>query len=124
VSPSHVEIAAGRSEMPSGRREAAPTLGGWSMALLEDALGDWGGVLVGAGAVVAFPVVGSLVGSVIRPAAKVLIRGALVVSDGLTGLAGAAAGQLRDLVDEARAASGAKGGGSPAARSLPTPIRP
>lgn len=83
------------------------------MALLEDVLGGWGGFLVGAGAALVFPAIGPVVGSVVRPAAKALIKGTLMVSDQIGGLAGSAAGGVRELVAEAQVDSRGKGASTP-----------
>lgn len=93
------------------------------MALLEDALGGWGGIAVGVGAAMAFPAIGPAIGAVVRPAAKALIRGSLVVSDQFAGLAGAAAGGVRQLVAEAQAETRVRGTGSSAPRQAPKAIR-
>jgi hypothetical protein len=87
------------------------------MALLEDVLGGWGGILVGAGAVIVFPSIGPLVGTVVRPAAKALIKGSLLLSDQVSGLAGSAAGAARQLVAEAQADSRGKKAAPPAPAS-------
>lgn len=94
------------------------------MALLEDAFGGWSGLLLGVGAVVVFPSIGPAVGSVIRPTAKALIKGSLIVSDQLAGLAGAAAGQMRDLVADAREETTVRVAGSSAPRPVPKAARP
>jgi hypothetical protein len=84
------------------------------MALLEDLLGGWGGFLVGVGATIAFPSIGPVVGSIVRPAAKALIKGVLLVSDQVSDLAGSAAGGIRQLVGEAPVDSRGKGAPTPA----------
>lgn len=80
------------------------------MALLDDVIGSWGGgMLVGLGAAVFAPSIGPVVGSVLRPVAKTLIRGVLFVSDSVSGIVGDASEQVSDLVAEVRAAQRSHG---------------
>lgn len=75
------------------------------MALLEDVVGGWtGGLVVGLGAAVFAPSIVPLAGSVIRPAAKLLITGGLALSDGFRTLVGQASTQVNELVAEAKEA--------------------
>jgi Mn2+/Fe2+ NRAMP family transporter len=74
------------------------------MALLEEVLNGWGGpALLGAGAIMAAPLLISLVGAVVRPAAKVLLQGSLWVVDSVQELASKSSEQLNDLMLEAKA---------------------
>jgi hypothetical protein len=91
-----------------------------AMALLDEAIGGWsGGLVVGVGAALVGPAVLAVAGSVVKPIAKTLVRGALVVSDAVTHLAAETSEQVNDLVAEVRVES-AKGSGS--GKSRPTPI--
>jgi hypothetical protein len=83
------------------------------MALLEGALGGWtGGLLVGLGAAVIAPVIAPGAGTTLRPVAKTLVKGVLVVADGVKSVLAEATEQVSDLVGEVRAESGATGDGS------------
>jgi uncharacterized protein DUF5132 len=74
------------------------------MALLEDVLGGWtGGVLVGLGAAVVGPAIFPAAGSILRPVAKTLVKGGLVVTDGVRGVVAEASEHVNDLVAEVRA---------------------
>jgi gas vesicle protein len=85
------------------------------MALLDDALKGWGGMLLGVvvGAMAA-PSVAPAAGRTVRPLAKALIRGALVVGDGVREMVAEAREQVSDLVAEVQAE--AKGNGAGASR--------
>ena len=85
------------------------------MALLEDAIGGWGGgFLSGLGAAFILPVVLPAAGGVLRPFAKTLVKGALLITDGAKGIATEATEQFSDLVAEVRAERGTEGDGSAA----------
>ena len=87
------------------------------MALLEDALGGWGGgLVVGVGAAIVAPAVVPVAGASLRPVARVLVRGLLAVSDGLRGVFAEASEQVTDLVAEVRAESVGRGEGPGARR--------
>jgi hypothetical protein len=87
------------------------------MALLENAFGGWtGGVLVGLGAAVIGPVIVPGAGSTLRPVAKTLVKGVLVVADGVKSVLAEATEQVSDLVAEVRAETGGTGDGSGARR--------
>ncbi len=76
---------------------------GISMALFDDGLKGWGGVLLGFGAAMVGTKLGPATGETLRPIAKALVKGALVVSDRARELAAEAGEQLGDLVAEVRA---------------------
>src|SRR5438128_12206532 len=77
-----------------------------TMALLEDVLGGWtGGILVGLGAAVLAPSILPAAGSILRPVAKTLVKGGLVVTDGVKGVVAEASEHVNDLVAEVRAES-------------------
>jgi hypothetical protein len=87
------------------------------MALLENAIGGWtGGVLVGLGAALVMPSVWPAAGTTMRPIAKTLVRGALLVADGVKGVVAEASEQMSDLVAEVRAETAGKGNGAQAER--------
>jgi hypothetical protein len=74
------------------------------MAWFDEVLGGWGWTaLVGLGVVVAAPLVLPLVGAVVRPVAKVAVKGGLFVVDSLQELVAEGSEQLSDMVAEARA---------------------
>jgi hypothetical protein len=74
------------------------------MALLDDVFSGWGAtVLIGVGVAIAAPVLLPAVGAVIRPVAKGLIKGGLLLADSLQELVAEGQEQLSDLVAEARA---------------------
>jgi hypothetical protein len=74
------------------------------MALLDDILSGWGTtVLVGIGVAIAAPIVLPAVGAIVRPVAKLAIRGGLFVVDAMQELVAEGAEQVNDLVAEARA---------------------
>jgi hypothetical protein len=82
------------------------------MALLDEAIGGWGGgLVVGVGAALVGPTVLAVAGSIVRPVAKTVIRGALVVTDAFSQMAAETSEQLNDLVAEVRNETGGKGGG-------------
>src|SRR5438128_1379025 len=79
------------------------------MALLEDALGGWtGGALLGIGAAVVAPSIVPAAGSILRPVAKVLVRGGLLVTESVRGVFAEASEHVTDLVAEVRAESDAR----------------
>jgi hypothetical protein len=100
------------------------------MALLEDtvggALGGWtGGLVVGIGTAVVGPSILPSAGSILRPVAKTLIKGGLLVADGVRGIVAEASEQVGDLVAEVRAGSGTKGNrGRIDKRPAPLPLHP
>lgn len=73
------------------------------MALFEDVFEGWTGAgLVGLGAVIAAPLLLPVVGTVIRPVVKGVIRSSLAVAGGARELWAEAGEQLSDLYAEAR----------------------
>jgi uncharacterized protein DUF5132 len=91
------------------------------MALLEDALGGWsGGLLVGLGAAVVAPLILPNAGAGVRPIAKALVKGVLVVADGVQGVVAEATEQISDLVAEVRAESAPAPGDGRQRRSTAT----
>jgi len=73
------------------------------MALLDEVLGGWsGGIVVGLGAAVLVPTVIPIAGTVIRPVAKTLVQGGLLLGSAVSGLFAAASAQVDDLVTEIR----------------------
>jgi Protein of unknown function (DUF5132) len=78
--------------------------GRYPMALFEDAVKSWGlPVLVGAGVVLALPVVLPVVGSALRPMAKAAIKGYMALADSVAEGAATLAEEFSDLVAEVRA---------------------
>jgi hypothetical protein len=73
------------------------------MGLLDDALKGWGGLAVGAGTVLVAPRIVPVVSPVLRAFAKMVVRTALAVSDGVRGLVDELGEQVEDLVAEVRA---------------------
>lgn len=73
------------------------------MALLDDTLKGWGGMLIGLGAAIALPSVGGAANATLRPLAKAIIRGALAASAWIKEIASEASEQMNDLVAEVRA---------------------
>jgi hypothetical protein len=74
------------------------------MAVFENALGGWGSsALVGVGAVLAVPFVLPVVGAIIRPVAKGLVKGYFLVADVVQAGPAETSEQVRDLRAEARA---------------------
>jgi hypothetical protein len=74
------------------------------MTLFEDAVKSWGlPILVGAGMVLALPVVLPVVGGALRPVAKAAIKGYLALADSVAEGAAALAEEFGDLVAEVRA---------------------
>ena len=74
------------------------------MAFLEDLFSGWGTpALVGLGVVVAAPLLLPVVGLVVRPVAKGLIKTSLMVGDAVQGMVTEGSEQLSELVAEARA---------------------
>jgi hypothetical protein len=72
------------------------------MALLDDVFGGWtGGVVVGLGAAVFAPSIVPLARSVIRPVAKMLIKGGLAIGEGLGGVVSQTSDSVNGLVAEA-----------------------
>ena len=96
------------------------------MALLEDALGGWtGGALLGIGAAVVAPSIIPAAGSILRPVAKVLVRGGLVVTESVRGVFAEASEHVTDLVAEVRAESDARSSrGRTERRSSPSSLHP
>ena len=94
------------------------------MALLDDALGGtlggWGGgLLVGLGAALIAPAILPVTAGALRPAAKTLVKGVLVMADGVKGVLADATEQVSDLVAEVREESAATGDGSAARKHRP-----
>ena len=83
------------------------------MALLDNALKGWGGMMVGVvvGAMAA-PSFAPAAGKTVRPLAKALIRGALVVGDGIREIVAEAREQVSDLVAEVQAEAKDNGTGA------------
>jgi len=78
------------------------------MALFDDVFGKWttGGIAaVGIGAIFLVPAVGALVGTVVRPIAKTVLRAGFLVTDAVTGIVTEASSQVSDLIAEARDAT-------------------
>ena len=74
------------------------------MAWFDEVLGGWGSTaLVGLGVVVAAPLVLPLVGAVVWPVAKVVVKGGLFVVDSVRELVAEGSEQFSDVVAEARA---------------------
>jgi len=78
------------------------------MALLDDVLGGWSGVVLGFGAAYIAPSVAPAIGATIRPLAKAVVWGSLVVADRARELAAEATEQVSDLVAEVKSESGAR----------------
>jgi hypothetical protein len=76
------------------------------MALLEDALGGWSGILIGVGAAVVVPSLLPAIGSGVRPLAKALVKGSLFLSDQVTALAAGTRKQVGSLVAEVQTEGG------------------
>jgi hypothetical protein len=73
------------------------------MALLDEVFSGWGPtVLVGVGIALVAPVLIPAVGAVVRPVAKELIKGGLLVLDSARELLAEGQEQLSDLAAEAR----------------------
>lgn len=95
------------------------------MALLDDAVGGWGGGLaIGVGLAIVAPAVVNVAGSIVVPVARTAIRGAvrgaLLVGDSVRQLAVGASEQVSDLVAEVMAERQAAP--ATARRSRPTPV--
>lgn len=74
------------------------------MALLDDVFSGWGTtVLIGVGVALAAPVLLPAAGTIIRPAAKELIKSGLFVMDAVKELLAEGQEQLSALTTEARA---------------------
>ena len=74
------------------------------MAFYDDIVGYvWPNALVVVGVAVLAPVVLPLVGSVVRPVFKGLVKGGLMVKDTVVGFVAEAGEQVSDLVAEAKA---------------------
>lgn len=74
------------------------------MAFLDKALGGWGStVLIGLGVAVAAPILLPAVGAVVRPVAKGVVKGGLLVADSLKELVAEGSEQVSDVVAEAKA---------------------
>ena len=79
------------------------------MAFLEDLFSGWGTpALVGLGVVVGAPLLLPVVGLVVRPVAKGLIKTSLAVGDALQGMVTEGSEQFSELVAEARAEHGGR----------------
>jgi len=74
------------------------------MALLDDIFSGWGPtLLIGVGVALVAPVLIPAAGAVVRPVAKELIKGGLLVVDSVRELLAEGQEQLSDLTAEARA---------------------
>ena len=74
------------------------------MALLEDALGGWGGGLaIGVGVAFVAPPLVTVAGSILVPVARLAMRGALAVVDTVGTVSGAAVEQVSNFAAEVRA---------------------
>jgi len=74
------------------------------MALLDDLFSGWGTtVLIGVGVALAVPALLPVVGAVVRPVAKGLIKGGLALVDTLQEVVAESGEQLSDLVAEVKA---------------------
>jgi hypothetical protein len=74
------------------------------MALLDDVLGNLGTtLLIGVGAALVAPVLLPVVGAVLRPVAKGLIKGGLYLVDAAQEIVAEGSEQLSDLVAEVQA---------------------
>jgi hypothetical protein len=74
------------------------------MALLDDVFSGWGPtVLIGVGVALVAPALIPAAGAVVRPVAKELIKGGLLVVDSVRELLAEGQEQLSDLTAEARA---------------------
>jgi hypothetical protein len=79
------------------------------MALYDDVLKFvWPNALVVLGVAVLAPVLLPVVGSVVRPVAKGLVKGGLMVKDTVVGFVAEAGEQVSDMVAEAKAEHYAK----------------
>jgi len=74
------------------------------MASLDDLFSGWGTtVLIGVGVALAAPALLPVVGAVVRPVAKGLIKGGLALADTLQEVVAESGEQLSDLVAEVKA---------------------
>lgn len=74
------------------------------MAWYDDVLKfSWPNVLVAVGVAVMAPVILPMVGCIVRPLAKGLVKGGLMVKDTVVGLVAETGEQVSDLVAEAKA---------------------
>lgn len=74
------------------------------MASLDDLFSGWGTtVLVGVGVALAAPALLPVVGTVVRPVAKGLIKGGLYLADTLQEVVAESGEQLSDLIAEVKA---------------------
>jgi len=74
------------------------------MALYDDVVKFvWPNALVVVGVAILAPVLLPLVGCVVRPVAKGLVKGGLMIKDTVVGVAAEAGEQVSDLVAEAKA---------------------
>ncbi|MGE0825754.1 MAG: DUF5132 domain-containing protein [Candidatus Binatia bacterium] len=74
------------------------------MASLDDFFSGWGTtVLVGVGVALVAPAILPVVGAVVRPVAKGLIKGGLALADSLQELVAEGSEQFSDLVAEVQA---------------------
>ena len=64
---------------------------------------SWPNVLIAVGVAAMAPVLLPVVGSVVRPVAKGVVKGGLMVKDAVVGFAAEAGEQVSDLVAEAKA---------------------
>ncbi len=88
------------------------------MTLLDKTLG---GILVGLGAGMLLPATLASVGSLLRPLASGLIKGGIIASDRVRGLAQGAMEQLNDLVAGVQAENSSAGSRPAAAPRLQRP---
>jgi len=80
------------------------------MAFLDDVFSGWGTtMLMGIGAAIAAPILLPAVGIMVRPVAKLAIRGGLFVVDAVQELITEGTEQVSDLVVEARAEHASSG---------------
>ncbi len=74
------------------------------MALLDDLFSGWGTtVLIGVGVALAAPALLPVIGTVVRPVAKGLIKGGLYLADTLQEVVAESGEQLSDLIAEVKA---------------------
>jgi Protein of unknown function (DUF5132) len=90
------------------------------MALIEDMFkGGVPGILVGIGVALAAPILLPAAATGVRPLAKVLIKGALVMADSVKEVVAEAGEQLTDLVAEVQAERANGGAAGETARTEP-----
>jgi hypothetical protein len=84
-----------------------------------DIFKGWGpGILIGVGAAVAAPVVLPAAGAVVRPLAKGLISGCMLLASAVTEVVAEAKEQMSDLVAEVKAEQSGKGERGSSARAM------